>query len=250
MIRLDAITRKIEVVLAGAKTTNDCNCLVSYADATSTSYSGAEQTANSNGATPVTICSAPAAGPIRTIDAINVYNADTVTSTVTIRYNDNATVYPIIKAALLTGESLSYTHGSGWCALDANGNRKEVTASIFSSITVNGAATVKTLIDTAVTVAYSASMTFDASTGDLFEFTATDGNAFTINAPTNPTSGQVITLTVRNTSGGALGAATFNAVFKQATWTSPATANSRSITWKYNGTNWIEISRTTTDIPN
>lgn len=101
-----------------------------------------------------------------------------------------------------------------------------------------------------VTITYSASMTPDARAGMTQVITATNATAFTINAPTNPASGQKLTIKIRNTSGGALGAVTWNAVFKMATWTSPATANSRSITFHYDGTNWVEESRCTTDVPN
>lgn len=100
------------------------------------------------------------------------------------------------------------------------------------------------------TVTYSASMTPDAATGNQQTITATNNTAFTINAPSNPASGQKLNFTIRNTSGGALGVATWNAVFKMATWTQPATANNRSITFFYDGTNWVEMTRTTTDIPN
>jgi hypothetical protein len=103
---------------------------------------------------------------------------------------------------------------------------------------------------TRTAVTYSASMTADASTGNTFVITATDGTAFAINAPTNVTSGQRITFTVRNTSGGVLGVVTWNAVFKMATWTQPANGNSRSIDFVYDGTNWVEVARTPSDIPN
>jgi hypothetical protein len=100
--------------------------------------------------------------------------------------------------------------------------------------------------------AYSASITVDASTGDQFDITANNGTAFTINAPTNPADGQCITLTIRNTSGGALGTITWNAIFKMAAWTSPATANNRSITFRYrnDAVDWVEVSRTAADVPN
>lgn len=97
---------------------------------------------------------------------------------------------------------------------------------------------------------YGTTVNIDASAGNLFDISATDGVPFTIAAPTNPTDGQRITITIQNTSGGALGAVTWNAVFKMAAWTSPATANSRSIDFKYNGTNWVEVCRTTVDVPN
>ena len=100
-----------------------------------------------------------------------------------------------------------------------------------------------------VTVAYSASITIDASTGHLFDISANNGTAFTINAPTNPTNGQRIYITVRNTSGGALGAITWNAVFKMVALTSPANGFSRTLFFKYNGTNWVQM-RTDADVPN
>jgi hypothetical protein len=93
-------------------------------------------------------------------------------------------------------------------------------------------------------------MTPDASAGQAQTITATNATAFTINAPTNLVTDQLLTLTIRNTSGGALGVATFNAIFKMSAWTQPATGNSRSITFRYDGTNLIEIARTPADVPN
>lgn len=100
------------------------------------------------------------------------------------------------------------------------------------------------------TVTYSASMTPDASQGNRQIITATNNTAFTINVPTTPSLNQSLIFTVRNASGGALGAVTWNAIFKMATWTQPANGTSRSITFYYDGTNWIEISRTPADVPN
>jgi hypothetical protein len=108
----------------------------------------------------------------------------------------------------------------------------------------------KRMIGTSAAIAYSASMTPDASAGQAQTITATNATAFTINAPTNLVTDQLLTLTIRNTSGGALGVATFNAIFKMSAWTQPATGNSRSITFRYDGTNLIEIARTPADVPN
>lgn len=101
-----------------------------------------------------------------------------------------------------------------------------------------------------VIITYSASMTADCALGTDFQITATNGTAFTINAPTNPADDMVRTFTIRNTSGGALGAATWNAVFKMSAWTNPANGNSRSITFRYDGTNWLQIAQTGVDVPN
>lgn len=101
-----------------------------------------------------------------------------------------------------------------------------------------------------VVVTYSASMTFSASLADMFDITATNNTAFAINAPTNVSDGMIVEVTIRNTSGGALGAVTWDAVFKMSTWTQPANGQSRSITFRYNGTNWVQIAQTGVDVPN
>jgi hypothetical protein len=100
------------------------------------------------------------------------------------------------------------------------------------------------------TVTYSASMTLDAAEGNIFIITATDGNAFTINAPSNPVIGQRISITIKNSSSGALGSATWNAAFKMSTWTNPADTNQRSIEFYYDNTNWIQVNPAGVDVPN
>jgi hypothetical protein len=100
------------------------------------------------------------------------------------------------------------------------------------------------------TVSGAGTVSIDASAGDEQYLTVTTGSAFTIGAPTNLTTGQLLTLNIRNNSGGALGAITWNAAFKMAAWTSPANTNSRSIVFRYDGSNWVERFRTPADVPN
>jgi hypothetical protein len=85
--------------------------------------------------------------------------------------------------------------------------------------------------------------------------TITDGNAIVVAAPTNPPAAglcQDISFTVRNASGGAHGALTWNAVFKtQATaFSAVANGNSRTVFFRWNGTNWVELVRTAADVAN
>ncbi len=106
-----------------------------------------------------------------------------------------------------------------------------------------------------VTLTYAASIAIDASLSNLFVVTITDGVAFVTAAPTNPPSGtdsQLMTITYRNASGGAHGAGTFNAVFKTVATPFPAIANgfSRSIQFRWNGTNWVETFRSAADVAN
>ena len=99
------------------------------------------------------------------------------------------------------------------------------------------------------TVSGAGTVTLDASLGDTRSLTVNTTGAVVIGAPTNPTSGQEMTIEVRNTSGGALNI-TWNAVFKLAAWTSPATSFGRSITFCFDGTNWKETGRVSADVPN
>ncbi len=105
-----------------------------------------------------------------------------------------------------------------------------------------------------VTVVYGVAPAIDASLGDDFIVSIADAVAFAIAAPTNPPAAgksQVIRLTVRNASGGIHGAGTFNAIFKTSA-AIPAIANafSRTFSFRWNGTNWVEIFRTAADVAN
>jgi hypothetical protein len=124
MIRLDTVNRSLTLVLGGAQVTAPLQIVVSYSDQTSASYLGSTQLTNSNGATAVTICSAPAASVIRDIDMVTVLNTDTASQIVTIQLLNTATTYKIISVTLLVGDKLTYTHGSAWQVVNNSGNIK------------------------------------------------------------------------------------------------------------------------------
>jgi hypothetical protein len=91
----------------------------------------------------------------------------------------------------------------------------------------------------------------DAATGVNFLVDVTSTSAFAIANPTNvEAAGQILTICLKNASGGVMGAVTWGTKYKMASWTNPANGYSRSITFFYDGTNWIEQSRTTADVPN
>lgn len=104
------------------------------------------------------------------------------------------------------------------------------------------------------TLTYSAAPVIDASLGSNFVMTISDAVAFVFGAPTNtPPTGfsQIITIQIRNGSGGAHGAGTFNAVFKtSAAVPAIADTKNRTFAFQWNGTNWVEIWRTAADVSN
>lgn len=169
MIRLDATTRKLQAVLAGAITTNQLPCTVSYSDKTSTDYVGATQLTNTNSTTAVDICAAPGASTVRDIDYLSIRNRDTVAATVTVMLDDNGTDYEIVKAALAVGDSLIYTHGDGWRTVDSFGQVKSgfaVPDGDKGDVVVSGSGTVWSL-DSGVVTTAARTVLDDASVSDM-----------------------------------------------------------------------------------
>lgn len=101
--------------------------------------------------------------------------------------------------------------------------------------------------------AYGVAVAIDASAAERQIIAATNGVAFAIGAPSSALPGRRLTITIKNTSGGALGAITWNAAFHLAgAFTAPATGNNRSVTFEYDGTSgaWLEVGRTAADVAN
>lgn len=110
-------TLKLEIVLAGAKTTNDMDVTVNYIAWTVEGLPTKPATFRvaSNGSTDVTILAAPiTVGMILEPISIHVYNRDTAGGTVTIKTDDGTTERTIIKKTLGSGESLQYNKAIGW----------------------------------------------------------------------------------------------------------------------------------------
>lgn len=97
-------------------------------------------------------------------------------------------------------------------------------------------------------ITYSASMTPNAD-WRVQTIVATNGTAFTINAPTNARTGRHLIIDLKNSSGGSLGAITMNGVFLPAgAMASPANTKRRTTEFYYDGTNWVEVNRAAADI--
>lgn len=99
--------------------------------------------------------------------------------------------------------------------------------------------------------AYSASIT-PVANSPWQTITVTNATAFTINAPTSPPDAshtQQLTVEILNSSGGVMGAITWNAAFLLVggAFTNPASTKKRFIRFEWNGANWVEISRAGAD---
>lgn len=96
---------------------------------------------------------------------------------------------------------------------------------------------------------YAASVTPKPNQAPYLTLVVTDGNAFTI-ANALPTAGSgSFTLTITNSSGGAMGTITWDTkyIFTNGSWTNPANGKSRNITFFYDGTNFVEQARSGQD---
>lgn len=115
--------------------------------------------------------------------------------------------------------------------------------------TTGGVASWRPFVGARNVLTYAATIAVDASLGTWHVVTVTDANAHAFGAPTNPTTGQAIMLTLRNTFG-VIATATFNAAFKQAGYVAPANGFSASARFEYDGSNWIQTTLWTAVIPN
>lgn len=124
MIYLDTTTEKLEVVLGGAKTTNDCNYYASFYDIPrqkidgGQEFPGGNKYGNTNGTTAVTLVASPNQAISRAIPYLSVHNKDTVSTTVTVRLHDGSSSYILCKKALSADQTLVYnSKGGGWLTI-------------------------------------------------------------------------------------------------------------------------------------
>ena len=119
---LDTVTKVIEIILAEAKTTNDCEYNADYVDTVSGSTLVPGSTSGTtNGLTLVTAVSSPAASTQRQVKSFHVFNADTVSHTVIVRLYDGVNRYRYISTLVAAAQTLFYIDGAGWY-LDNLGN--------------------------------------------------------------------------------------------------------------------------------
>lgn len=113
-MKLTTTNDKIQIVLAGAITTNQLQCLTTWKVFTTTTTTDGKLAVNTNNTTDVDLAGPPSSGEVYDIQNINVYNNDTVSATVTIKLDVSGTETKLYSATIGTREVLSWTAEGGW----------------------------------------------------------------------------------------------------------------------------------------
>ena len=130
---LNATTKTIVAALSGAITTTNPVFTAAFADNNGSTFTESASDGALNGVTSVTLISAPAASTQRVIKSITIQNADTAAVTVTLSYNNNATLRTIVKVTLAVGETWT-TDGT----FDTNGSLKQTLGTVNLATGVTG----------------------------------------------------------------------------------------------------------------
>ena len=200
MIVLSVTTDNLQAVLGGSVTTNQMRCFSSWRDITTTAYTPDRTLVNTNNTTDVNVVPAPAASTQRVVDFVNIFNLDTVSHTVTVKFDANGTEYILWQGVLATLERLEYADGKGWSVYSANGLQKvhnqsaayvanNLNVVVLGSDVVNNNAVANTIADVT-------GLSFPVVAGETYwyEFiipytsaATTTGSRWAINGPAAPT---------------------------------------------------------------
>jgi len=125
MIILDNTTEILELTTTAAVSTD---VYVSFADITTTAFTGGAQDTNISTATTTTILSAPAASTQRQVKYVAIRNRSTTASqTVTVKHDTSGTErYLTADVVLSAGETLTYTQDLGWVVKNKTGLDKVI----------------------------------------------------------------------------------------------------------------------------
>ena len=106
---LDTTSKTMQIVLAEAKTTNNCNITAAYVDVTTTAFTPGNNNVESNGTSPVTVVAAPSASTQRQVKEIWLYNNDTVTHNVILQLYDGSNTWILEQVGVAPEGSFRYT---------------------------------------------------------------------------------------------------------------------------------------------
>jgi len=100
-----------------------------------------------------------------------------------------------------------------------------------------------------IALVYGSTVQITAPNGNYFTLRVPDNRPFAIAAPARPVGTQRVTLEITNGSGSEMGKVTWDSSFLLAgSFPGPASGKRRTITFQYNGANWVEQCRAGNDI--
>lgn len=137
-MKLTTTNDKLQIVLGGAVNTNQLQCLTTYKVYTSTTTSDGKVAINTNSTTDVDLAGAPGSGETYDIQNINVYNADTVSATVTIKLDVSGTETILYKGVVGVGGVISWSAEGGWKNTSNNiapllNNKKVISGALYET---------------------------------------------------------------------------------------------------------------------
>ena len=130
---LDATTKSIVVAMSGAAATTNPDFTAAYADDTGSAFTEGSNDGALNGTSSVTLVAAPASSTRRVVKNITIENKDTAAVTLTISYNNAATLRTIAKVTLAVGDTWT-TDGT----FDTYGSLKQTLGTVNLSTGVTG----------------------------------------------------------------------------------------------------------------
>lgn len=125
LLILDATTKSIEVAMSGAAATTNPDFTAAWADDTGSAFTEGSTDGALNGTSAVTLVAAPAASTRRVVKSITIENKDTANVTITVSYNNNATLRTVAKVTLVPGDTWTLNG-----TFDTNGALKQTLGSV------------------------------------------------------------------------------------------------------------------------
>jgi hypothetical protein len=151
--------------------------------------------------------------------------------------------------AIRGGGSSTWVSHTTAATLNVTGSDWIYDLNSFSTVTSWGTTPYYVRTQSMRTLTYGTTVNTSASGGSAFKLTVTNTTPFTMANPTNSRVGQEIIYDIINASGGTMGAITWGSAFKLAgAFTNPTNGLRRTISFYYDGTNWVETSRAAANI--
>jgi hypothetical protein len=201
MIILTNTTDKLQVKQGTGFATAYVKAFASYRETTATDITPKRGTLNIL-TSYSDLVGSPTASTQRIIDYISIYNNDTINQTITIVFNDNATLYELFVTTLAPGEKIEYQEGLGFKVMTNAGsvktsvNQGNNTISSSMSAVVLGTDVINTnAIANQIADITGLSFTAGANKTYYFKFiinytcaVTTTGSRFSISGPASPLS--------------------------------------------------------------